>query len=145
MMLGLLALAACGPPPPGTPVGFADFCTATYDPKPGSDELVRVAIEGYLVKPGMFSVCSETCSFDLAEHPDGSGHGIRYSVRFGTEKNRLAPLSEHFVPEDFKLRTQHDELLGFGDRVRLHGGRLGMAERRDCQLYNVDLIEKPAD
>jgi hypothetical protein len=142
----VFALTACAPPSPGAPATFDDFCSTKFDPPTNagqSGELARVAIEGWLVPPGMFSVCSDTCSFDLAEQADGSGRTIRYSVRFGDDKNRLAPLSEHFKPEDFKLRTQNDERLGFGDKVRLHGGRLGMAERKDCQLYAVDLIEKP--
>jgi hypothetical protein len=142
----VLALTACAPPSAGALASFDDFCSAKFDPPTAageSGELTRVSIEGYLAKPGMFSVCSDTCSFDLAEQPDGGGRTIRYSVSFGDEKNRLAQLSEHFKPEDFKLRTQSDEQLGFGDRVRLHGGRLGMAERKDCQLYAVDLIEKP--
>lgn len=142
----VLALTACAPPSPGAHATFDDFCTAKFDPPTSagqSGELARVAIEGWLVPPSMFSVCSDTCSFDLAEQPDGSGRTIRYSVRFGDDKNRLAQLAERFKPEDFKLRTQNDERLGFGDKVRLHGGRLGMAERQDCQLYSVDLIEKP--
>lgn len=141
----VLALTACAPPQPGTPASFDDFCSAKFDPptRAGeSGELTRVSIEGYLAKPGLFSVCSDTCSFPVAENPDGSGRTISYSVRFGDEKNRLAPLTEHYKPEDFKLRTQNDEQVGFGAKVRLHGGRLGMAERKDCQLYGVDLIEK---
>lgn len=144
-MLGL-ALIACGPPKPGTPTTFDDFCDAKYDsPNPGgsSDELVAVSIEGYLIPPTLFSMCSDTCSFDLAEHPDGSGRTVHYSVRLGDGANQLAPLPERFASSDFKLRTQDDQVLGFGDKVRLHGRRLGTAAANDCQLYGTYLIEKP--
>ncbi len=137
-------LGACGPSPAPL-VGFEQFCTTTYDAATGAAGLrdpVRVSVTGWLVKPGKFTVCGETCSFELAEHADGSGRTVRYAVRFGTEENRLQPLTEHFVPEDFHLRTKDGELLGFGDEVRLHGGRTGMAERNDCELL-VDLVEKP--
>jgi hypothetical protein len=142
-VIAVLGVGCGGGPRPGAAVGFDDFCSATYDP-PGERETVRVAIDGWLVKPGKMTVCEDLCKFEIAEHADGSGRRIRYSVRIGPEKNRLQPLNERFVPEDWKLRTQSDELLGFGDAVRLHGGRAGMAERRDCELHHVDLIEKPA-
>lgn len=137
----MIAFAGCGGTQPGAAVGFDDFCTAQFDP-PAEREHVRVAIEGWLVKPGRMTRCEDLCSFELAEQADGGGRRVRYSVRMGTEKNHLQPLTEHFVPDDWKLRTQSDELVGFGAKVRLHGGRAGVAERRDCELFRVDLIEK---
>lgn len=124
-------------------MGFDDFCAAKYDP-PGEREYVRVAIEGWLVKPGKMTKCEDLCSFEIAENADGSGRRVRYSVRMGAAKNHLQPLDEHFVPDDWKLRTQSDELVGFGTKVRLHGGRAGVAERRDCELHHVDLVETVA-
>lgn len=141
-----VALAGCAPPPPGAATTFDDFCDAKYDsptPDGSGDALLRVSIEGYLEPPAMFSMCTETCSFDLFEEPNRGGRSIHYSVRLGTGKNRLAPLPKTFAPADFKLRTQDDATLGFGDRARLHGKRLGTAAKADCQLYHVDLIEKP--
>lgn len=139
---------ACGAPPqPGTPVTFDDFCDPKYDLP--SDALAdaplpRMTIDGYLVPPSMFSLCSDTCSFDLAEQPDGSGRSIRYSVRVGSSNNQLARLPERFESSDFKLKTNSGDILGFGDKVRLTGQRLGNSAENSCQLYKVDLVEKPS-
>ncbi len=141
-----LTAVACKPPEPGTAVTFDDFCDAKHDRpagEAGSDTLTRVTIEGYLAPPKMFSLCSKSCSFDLYEAPDPDSRSIRYSVKLGSGKNRLEPLPEKFSPEDFQLHTQEGNTLGFGDKVRLTGGRLGTAAGNDCQLYGVDLIETP--
>lgn len=144
-VLGALA-AGCAPPERGATVGFDDFCDAKYDRPPGDagpGTLTRVTIDGYLAPPKMFSLCSKSCSFDLFEDADASGRSIRYSVTLGSGKNRLEPLPERFAPEDFQLHAQDGNTLGFGDKVRLTGGRLGTAADNDCQLYKVDLIETP--
>lgn len=122
---------------------FADFCDAKYDLPAGSDDLVRVSIEGYLAPPETYNMCSDTCSFDLLESPEPGSRSIRYSVRFGSSKNHLEPLSDSFKLEDFQLHTQGGNTVGLGDKVRLSGGRLGTAAQDDCQLYRVDLIEAP--
>ena len=143
-LLGVVVFAAaCSAPEPGTPVTFDDFCDTKYDRPAGSDELPRVTIEGYLAPPKMFSLCSDTCSFDLYEDAEATGRSIRYSVRLGTSNNQLEPLPERFSPDDFKLHTNEGNDLGFGDKVRLTGHRLGTAAGNDCQLYKVDLIETP--
>ena len=145
-VLVAVLVAGCSAPEPGVTVTFDDFCDAKYD-RPagtaGSDTLTRVTIEGYLAPPKMFSLCSDTCSFDLYENPDASGRSIRYSVRLGSSNNQLEPLPERFSPEDFKLHTQDGNDLGFGDKARLTGLRLGTAAANDCQLYKVDLIQTP--
>jgi len=142
----VLLAAACSAPEPGTSVTFDDFCDAKYD-RPagsgGSDTLTRVTIEGYLAPPKMFSLCSDTCSFDLYEDAEAQGRSIRYSVRLGSGKNQLEPLPEKFSPEDFQLHTQDGNDLTFGDKARLTGLRLGTAATNDCQLYKVDLIQTP--
>lgn len=142
----LLVAVGCADPQPGTVVTFDDFCDAKYDRAPGdgsSDALTRVTIEGYPAPPTMFSLCSTTCSFDLFEQPQAEGRTIRFSVKLGSGKNRLEPLPERFEPSDFQLHTQDGNTLGFHDKVRLTGKRLGTAAQNDCQLYSVDLIQTP--
>ncbi|MCH9680840.1 MAG: hypothetical protein K0V04_05355 [Deltaproteobacteria bacterium] len=148
-LVSVLVAVGCGddpPPTPGARVTFDDLCDAKYDLPDGSygdAPRPRVTIDGYLVAPKMFSLCSKTCSFDLVESLDEGARSIRYSVMLGTEPNRLEPLPEKFDPTDFKLHTKDDQIVGFGDEVRLTGQRLGTSKDDDCQLYKVDLIEKP--
>src|SRR5690349_6067455 len=70
--LTMIIFAGCGGTQPGAAVGFDDFCTAQFDP-PAEREHLRVAIEGWLVKPGRMTRCEDLCSFELAEQADGGG------------------------------------------------------------------------
>ncbi len=145
-LLCLLVGVACNaqPPQPGLRANFDDFCDAKFDLPPDAKAdtpLPRMTLEGYLVPPTMFSLCSDTCSFDLAESPEPGARSIRYSVKIGGGPNRLEKLPERFESADFKLETHDGRVLGFGDRVRLTGQRLGDSREQNCQLYKVDLVE----
>jgi hypothetical protein len=131
------------PPSPGKPVTFDTFCAAEYNPKmvQGLNVGPRVSLEGYMGLSGMFTLQSSTLLITLFSEPDRKGSSANISLKVGSDENEIAKLGKKYTFDDLKVKTQAGSVAGPGDKVRVHGMRMGEDKDKSCYM-KVDLVEK---
>ncbi len=143
ILIAGIAFGSCTkePPKPGTPVTFDTVCSKKYDPEmvKGLQEGPRVALEGYMGLSGMFMLQSSTLMITLFSEPGRKGKTAHLSLKVGSDENEIEKLGKKYKLNDMKVHTKDDKIVGPGDRVRVHGMRLG--SDKSCYI-KVDLVEK---
>lgn len=136
-------LAACSPPPPGTPVTFATLCD-----EGNADQ--RVSLEGYPRLSEGMTMVSDTLTVYLWEEPDRGGESVYTSLKIGTGANQVENIPDDFTDADLKIHINDNQVIGLDNKIRMHG-RVLRSESIDeegvftCQLFGVDLVEDVPD
>jgi hypothetical protein len=112
--LGLVSLCGCSsPPPPATPMTFANFNTKENDHK-------QISIEGYARIPAACMV-SDTMLVDLVESPDSKAKPLPFSCRVGSSANHVEKPPKNYTAKDLKLHANDGSLVEPGQKIRVAG------------------------
>lgn len=155
LLVSLLAGCA-GNPDPATPTTFNDFCGMSLPEGQNYPKLyeweksqeTRVSLEGYLALPTGFGLASSTFTILLYEKPDRQGKSVRVSMKLGSGRNRLTSPGKKYQLNDLQVQDSKGEKVGITTKVRVHGKRSVIVERKKNEaikvsscFMNVDLVE----
>lgn len=129
LLVALGVLAACGPGEPPPLVSISQACAIENDGKPAS-------VVGYFQLRSMV-FCTDSCTIDFAETPDGEASALAPDIKVGAGNNQMRELPDDFLDADFQVAAQDGTVLTLDDRVQI-SGRMSVAQ--DVCLMYVDQV-----
>ena len=140
LMIAALGLAAAGcSSAPGTPVEYANACTAQNDKK-------NIEVTGFL-SPRRSVFCSNTgggpvrCGVNLLEAPDSAKDNMSADIVRGNGANNIEEIKGSFKKEDIKIHDNNGNLINLADKVKVTGILNKIPDADQCYL-TVSKIEK---
>ncbi len=125
-----LALAACSPPKPGTPVEFGSACDKAGE---------RVQVTGYPVLPD--TVEGDSVNLWVYELAPYEGEVIEATLSIGDGANQVGDVQDQFADEDLKLTAGDGKTVyAFGETAKFSGEVTSGGSTGACVLTNV-LVE----
>jgi hypothetical protein len=112
LVAGAGLLAGCGPAEPPPVMSIAQACAPESNDK-------RAAVIGYIQADAMV-FCTDSCTLDFAETPDGDSPLSPYIV-VGDGSSQMRELPDNFQMSDLQITAQDGTVLTINDRMRLSG------------------------
>lgn len=156
LLIGLFLLGCASNPAPAPPTTYDEFCGMQIPKGQQYPELYkweraqekRVSLEGYLALPTGFNMASNTFTVLLFENPNRQGKSIRTSMKLGSGRNRLKSPGDRYKLGDLQAKDAQGNAVNNRTKVRVHGKRLIVIDRKGNQAFGVkscfmtvDLVE----
>ena len=113
LLLVCLLSSCASPPPPATPMTFANFNSQANHEK-------QISLEGYLRLPST-TLVTDTIMIKLCESTDPKSKSLSFSLPVGSGANQVEKPPKDYGQKDLKLHANDGSLVDLSQKVRVSG------------------------